>query len=67
MRKQKQSLDDMFLVTPPAPKEKPVNRRKMVSIGRDLHILTDDDIAFILNPANSDAAIRSRYHTAIQR
>lgn len=67
MQKRKQPLDDMFLVTPPTPKETPVNRRKMVSIGRDLHILTDDDIAFILNPANSDAAIRSRYHTAIQR
>lgn len=67
MRKREQLLEDMLPVTPPMPKETPVNRRKMVSIGRDLCILTDNDIAFILNPANSDAAVRSRYHTAIQR
>lgn len=42
-------------------------RKRMVQTGTDLRSLTTEDIAFILDMNNSDAAVRSRYHTAIQR
>lgn len=64
------AFDGMIPITPPAPKPEVLTkgkRKRMVQTGTDLRSLTTEDIAFILDMNNSDAAVRSRYHTAIQR
>lgn len=71
MRKTKHSIfDDLICSTPPAPKAEELTktkRKRLVQIGNDLCSLTKEDISFILDMNNSDASVRSRYHTAIQR
>lgn len=62
------AFDGMVPITPPAPKPEVLTKgKRMVQTGTDLRSLTTEDIAFILDMNNSDAAVRSRYHTAIQR
>lgn len=63
-------FDGMVPITPSAPEPEVLTkgkRKKLVQTGTDLCSLTKEDITFILDMTNSDASVRSRYHTAIQR
>lgn len=66
-RPKKQPGDDLaFLV--PKPKKKPSfgirERKNLVKIGKDLHMLTDEDIKYILDTAHTENQVRTRYTTA---
>ena len=69
-RPKRNRKQEVFGWIPPKKKPKPFGkaaRKKLVKIGEELHILTADDISYIMDLTHTEAQVRTRYTTARQR
>lgn len=66
-RSKKQPGDDLAFLVPKSKKKSSFgvrDRKNLVKLGKDLHMLTDEDIKYILDTTHTENQVRTRYTTA---